>query len=85
MWGQPGPEVGWEALGAVRVGRSSWEVAGEVGFDVALAKVVLAAELADDARHAVAVGGVDEVRGGVAAVVVVNEVGRVLAERSSAR
>ena len=53
-----------------------------MGFGGALAECVLAAELADDAGHTVAVGGVDEVCGGVAAVVVVGEVGEVLANEA---
>ena len=58
--------LGW--LGAV--------VASQMGFGDALAQVVFADVLPDDGGHAVAVGGVDEVGGGEAALVVVGEVGK---------
>ncbi len=48
-----------------------------MGFGLALVEVVLAADLANEGGHAVAVGGVDEVGFGEAAVVVVGEVGKV--------
>ncbi len=53
-----------------------------MGLGLALVEVVLAADLADDGGHAVAVGGVDEVCCGEAAVVVVDEVGEVLANEA---
>ena len=55
---------------------------GQVGFGVALEEVVLAADLAGDGGHSVAVGGVDEVGGGEAVVVVVGEVGKVFADEA---
>ena len=53
---------------------------GEVGFGAALVEVMLAADLADEGGHAIAVGGVDEVCFSETAVVVVGEVGKVLAD-----
>ena len=51
-----------------------------MGFGAALVEVMLAADLADEGGHAIAVGGVDEVCFSETAVVVVGEVGKVLAD-----
>jgi hypothetical protein len=72
-------------LGNKRLGTRSGaggDVAGQVGFGVALEEVVFAADLADDGGHSVAVGGVHEVGGGEASVVVVGEVGKVFADEA---
>ena len=69
---------GWAAWW--RAGGGGGRVLGEVGFGLTLVEVVLAADLAGEGGHAVAIGGVDEVGCGETAVVVVGEVGEVFAD-----
>jgi len=71
---------GFFAYGLGTRGLRGVGVASEMGFGVALAQVVLAADLAGDGGHAVAIGGVHEVGFGEAAVVVVGQVGKVFAD-----
>ena len=66
--------------GLRRGGLRGYIFTGQVGFGDAFAEVVFAADLAGDGRQAVAVGGVDEVCCCEAAVVVVDEVGKVFAD-----